>query len=38
MQVETKLIDIFHILNRVAPDADLAGNPANNFAGYRIFG
>ena len=26
------------VLFRVAPDTDLAGYPANNFAGYRIPG
>ena len=25
-------------VGRVVPDTDLAGYPANNFAGYRIFG
>jgi len=26
------------VIGRVVPDTDLAGYPANNFAGYRISG
>ena len=29
---------LFCVLDRVVPDTDLAGYPANNFAGYRVSG
>ena len=31
-------LDFLSFIGRVIPDTDLAGYPANNFAGYRISG